>query len=101
MAEHLPPPPPPGPSAGQLSGGGRTDAPSAPSEGQAIERLNTFPGGSIPEHVAMDPEVRELIEDLLQELRERCKDLNSLVFARCVKPPSWLEARAERLISRR
>ena len=98
MAEPLFPPPPPSPPAGQLSSGGRTPTATTPSEGQAIERLNPFPGGSIPEHVAMDPEVRELIEDLLRELRERCQDLNSLVFDGCVKLPSWLELKAERLL---
>jgi len=82
-----------------------TDGPGStavPPEGLApVVPLSRFgPGPNSPTRPDLDPELRELIQDLALELRQRCQDLNSLYFAsRCRVDPA-LERRISRLLDR-
>jgi len=73
-----------------------------PPEGLApVVPLSRFgPGPNSPTRPDLDPEIRELIQDLAVELRQRCQDLNSLFFASKCRVDPALERRVSRLLDR-
>jgi hypothetical protein len=52
------------------------------------------------DRLPLDRETKELIEDLVQDLRQRCQDLNSLYFSAKCRVDIGLERRVERLVGR-
>jgi len=93
----------PHPNGGPIhSGPDGSGSTTAPPEGLApVIPISRFAAGpNRPTRPDLDPELRELIQDLAVELRQRCQDLNSLFFASKCRVDPALERRVSRLLDR-